>query len=165
MEDKEEEKEEVKEEEEEGEEEQEEQEEGKKEQEKEEEEEMEEEEKPSSEHSAPPLKAVPRCKGQSSTHRDLTTLSHFTDQLSYVDVIAMEMKSTESRGDHKTCSVRPWWTSSVEGGLSDELPMESCDWAEREVNRGVCDLVEVGVGKVGMWEDPGNAVAGVERRR
>lgn len=75
---------------------------------------------------------------EESAYREVDTLSYCAEQLSYVDVVAME---TEPRDCHVTCDIRPWWVCPVEESLLDELPMGQCEWAEKEVNGALCDMV------------------------
>ena len=95
---------------------------------------------------------------------EVDALSYCAEQLSYVDVVAMETGPPDC---HVTCEIRPWWVCPVEDSLLDELPMGECEWAEREVNGALCDVVRRRVEEVGrlMRGDPRDPVAGTQLER
>lgn len=101
---------------------------------------------------------------EGGAYRELDTLSYCAEQLSYVDVVAME---TEPRDCHMTCDIQPWWVCPVEESLLDELPMGECEWAGREVNGALCDMVRRRAEEVGRYVrgDPEDPVAWTQLER
>lgn len=119
-----------------------------------------------------PWKESHRAKRTTPKYLCLDSVSNMCDTLSCMDTVAME--SCDSHVTESNCFSAPWWCSTPEMSLCDELPLVSECGCSMELNSSVRATMEA----LAMQEqrrcwdswgssqgDPYRLLAGVEQRR